>query len=69
MEGQAQCVEGVLLGAVRLDPVCMEGVFARVDWGYPGCSRTKQIGQDEAEEVMKGWDKRTRSQQEKEASG
>ena len=32
MEGQAQHVEGVLQGIVRVDPVCMEGVFARAEW-------------------------------------
>ena len=30
--GQAQFVEGALLGVVAVDPVCVEGVFARVDW-------------------------------------
>ena len=35
VEGQAQFVDRVLQGVVRVDPVCMEGVFARVDWDKP----------------------------------
>ena len=50
MEGQAQYVEGVLQGAVGVDPVCMEGVFAKAD---QGCSRTKQLGQNSAGEMTK----------------
>ena len=33
--GKAQYVEGVLQGAVGVDPVCMEGAFARADWDKP----------------------------------
>ena len=32
MVRQAQCMEGMFQGVVRVDSVCMEGVFARVDW-------------------------------------
>ena len=35
VEGQAQYVEAVFQGVVGVDPVCMEGVFARVDWDKP----------------------------------
>ena len=29
---QVQYVLGVLQGVVEVDPVCMEGVFARAEW-------------------------------------
>ena len=35
MVEQAQYVEGVLQSVVGVDPVCMEGVIAKVDWDKP----------------------------------
>ena len=32
---QAQYVEEILQGVVGVNPVCMEGVFARAEWDKP----------------------------------
>ena len=52
---QAQYVEGVLQGVVRVDPMCMKGVFAtQVVLGQSNLVRTSREGEE-------GRDKRVRS--------
>ena len=53
---QAQRVEEVLCGVVCVDLVCIGGSICKgrlVSGINPGCSRTKQLGQDSAGEASK----------------
>ena len=53
MVAQAYYVEGVLHGVVGVDPVCIAGSVSKGRQINPGCSKTKQLGQDSAGEARK----------------
>ena len=65
MDGQAQYVQEVLQGVYGLNPVCMEGMFARAGWDKPRLLSLKATQPGLSWGAEEEWYKRVRSKQEK----